>query len=254
MSHRPGRPMRSTPTHHAPPSRPDAVFVESRAAMGGDDAARFCGELRRAHLRYADRSGWKVEIVEETITGPELVRSSTLRIAGRGVERLFAEAGTHRVTRIPTNDRAGRRHTSAVTVAVLAVPLAVDYALDLRDVAITTFRSSGAGGQNVQKTESAVRVVHRPSGLTAVVQDERSQTTNRARALEVLAARVAHRASSAAAGEQRAARAVMHGSGHISERARSYLWREGVAVDHRTGVRVPLDRALAGELGAFADA
>lgn len=234
------------------PPRSTAVIVEIRAAMGGEDAGRFASELLRAYLRYAERQGWRAEVCEHSFGAPGVTRSAALRIEGTGLDALRAEVGTHRVTRQPVNDRTGRRHTSAVTVAVLPVPVDVTAALDLREVAITTFRSSGAGGQNVQKTETAIRAIHRPTGLSAVIQDERSQSRNKQRALQVLAARVASLRSGEAGGVQAARRSAMHGSGNIAERQRSYLWREGVAVDHRTGVRVDLGQALDGNLAPFA--
>ena len=229
-----------------------AVILEIRAAMGGDDAAHFASELLRAELRHAERSGWTTEILEHNDDGVGLTRSVVVRVSGRGVEALEAEIGTHRVTRIPSNERGGRRHTSAVTVAVLPIPSALDTVLDMSEVTIEAFRATGPGGQHRNKTETAIRAIHRPSGLMAVIANERSREANRLLALEVLTARVvAARTRQAAVGRE-AERASMHGRGHIAERQRSYLWREGVAVDHRSGVRVPLARALDGELAAFA--
>jgi peptide chain release factor 1 len=218
------------------------LILELRAAMGGDDAALFAAEMLTMYLRFAERRSWSAEILD---------RSAVVRIEGRGVGLLEAEAGTHRVQRQPANDRAGRRHTSAVTVAVLPVAQSDIAMLDLREVDITSFRSSGAGGQNVQKTETAIRAVHRPTGLTAVIQDERSQSRNRDRALEVLAARVAERSRSGAAASRAQARREMVGAGHIAERMRTYAWRERTVTDHRTGVSQPLDRVLGGNLDAF---
>jgi peptide chain release factor 1 len=220
--------------------------------MGGDDAAHFAGELLRAELRYAEREGWATEILERAESAPGLIRSVVVRVSGRGVERLDTEIGTHRVTRIPSNERSGRRHTSAVTVAVLAIPTNVEAGLNLREVRIEAFRGTGPGGQHRNKTETAIRAVHVPTGLMAVIANERSRETNRLRALEVLAARVLASRDKVARAAREAERSGMHGSGHIAERQRSYLWREGVAVDHRTGVRVPLARALDGDFGAFA--
>jgi peptide chain release factor 1 len=227
-------------------------IVDMRAAMGGDDAAKFCYELRRAYLRYAIKRGWKADILDESVPGNGLIKSSTLRISGKGVDALSAEAGTHRVTRIPINEKTGRRHTSAVTVAILEVPERVSVVLNASDVQIDTFRGTGPGGQHRNKTDSAVRATHVPTGLVAVAQDDRSQHVNKERALEVLAARVTERKSTAMTEVRERKRARDHGRGHIAERQRSYLWREGVAVDHTSGVRVPLTRALNGDLFEFA--
>lgn len=155
------------------------------------------------------------------------------------------------MTRIPANERQGRRHTSAVTVTVLAPPPPAQR-LNPRDVEISYFRASGAGGQHRNKTETAVRAVHRPTGLSAVAASERSQSVNLERAMAVLSARVSARSSAAIQGKVGEDRRRQHGSGDIAERQRSYLFREGVAVDHRTGVRVKLAAALDGDLGPFA--
>lgn len=229
-----------------------ARILDMRAAMGGDDAARFCYELRRAYLRYAQRNGWEVEILDESAPDTSHVKSCTLRVAGKGVERLDVEAGTHRVTRIPSNERTGRRHTSAVTVAVLPVVKDVDVSIDEKDLRVDTFRGTGPGGQHRNKTDSAVRITHKPSGMVVVVQNDRSQITNRARAMEVLAARLQNQARTVSDRQHSVLKAKHHGSGNIAERQRSYLWRESVAVDHSSGVRVQLNKALDGDLGAFA--
>lgn len=154
------------------------------------------------------------------------------------------------MTRIPANERQGRRHTSAVTVAILAPPPPAEQ-LDPREVEISYFRASGKGGQHRNKTETAVRAVHRPTGLTATATSERSQSVNQERALAVLSARVSAQRQAAIQGKVDRARRSQHGSGDIAERQRSYLFREGVAVDHRTGVRVRLAAALDGDLAAF---
>lgn len=227
-------------------------IVEMRSAMGGDDASKFCFELRRAYLRYAQKRGWKAEILDESSPASGLLKSAVLRISGKGVDALSAEAGTHRVTRIPVNEKTGRRHTSAVTVAILTVPERVSVSLDLSEVRIDTFRGTGPGGQHRNKTDSAVRVTHKPSGLTATAQGDRSQHVNRERALETLAARLQEEAQTASDTKHAKSRARQHGRGTIAERQRSYLWREGVAVDHRSGIRVPLVQALEGNLQAFA--
>lgn len=162
------------------------------------------------------------------------------------MKRLVREAGTHRVSRIPANEKRGRRHTSAVTVSVLPVPERLDTALDMREVDIQFFRASGKGGQHRNKVETAVRAVHKPTGLRAVIADDRSQSANKERALALLAARVAARQSQETQQKRDAIRAAHHGSGHISERFRSYLWREGIVVDHQGGKQIALKSFLEG--------
>jgi peptide chain release factor 1 len=186
-------------------------------------------------------------VLEESSFGPSLYRSASIRITGKSVERLIAEAGTHRVSRIPWNERKGRRHTSAVTVSVLPVPERISAVLDMKDVTVEFFRASGKGGQHRNKTETAVRAVHKPTGLRAVIADERSQSSNKDRALALLAARVAERRQNAADQRIGAKRSEQHGSGHISERFRSYLWREGIVVDHESGRSAPLRQVLDGD-------
>jgi peptide chain release factor 1 len=222
------------------------LILEIRSAMGGEDAAVFAGELARVYLRYAERVHIKAELLEREALGAGW-RFIVLRLSGRGVERLSGEAGTHRVTREPGNDRQGRRHTSAVTVAVLPVRATAEV-LDLRDVRLDTFRASGHGGQHMQKTESAVRAVHIPTGLRAVIANERSQAHNKERALELLAARVAAKVGQAGQIHEDRLRRSQVGSGHISERSRTYAWKAGLVTDHRTGVSLPLADVLAGGL------
>lgn len=190
-------------------------------------------------------------MLEESSFGPSLYRSSSLKVTGKGVDRLRSEAGTHRVSRIPWNERKGRRHTSAVTVSVLPVPERVSAVLDMKDVTLDYFRASGPGGQNRNKSETAVRAVHKPTGLKAIIADEKSQLTNKERALSLLAARVQQQRSQRAAQHRDAVRSKMHGSGMIAERFRSYLWREGKVVNHETGQSAPLRAVLDGDFGAL---
>jgi len=235
-------------------ARPESIIVEVRAAMGGADASLFAGELLRAYLRLAERHGWRADILEHHAVGREGVREAAVMMTGRGVDAMSAEAGTHRVQRQPVTDRSGRRHTSAATVAALPVPMVASQVMDMRDVRIDTFRSSGAGGQNVQKTETAVRATHLPTGLTAAVQDERSQSANKSRALDLLASRVMARRETEMAGATCDMRRVMVGSGHIAERVRTYAYREGVVTDHRNGVRSPLTDVMSGGFEVFSPA
>lgn len=190
-------------------------------------------------------------MLEESSFGPSLYRSTSVQFTGKGVERLAAEAGTHRVSRIPWNEKKGRRHTSAVTVAVLPVPEHVLSVLDMKDVTIDTFRSSGPGGQNRNKSETAVRVIHKPTGLKAVIADEKSQLSNKERALALLAARLQKHDLDVRERPFAVLRAEMHGSGDIAERFRSYLWREGIVVNHQTGESAPLKAVLDGDFTAL---
>ena len=238
----------------SPTTRPGAIVIEVRAAMGGADASLFAGELLRAYLRLAERRGWKADILERHAAGRDGVREAAVMMTGAGVDAMSAEAGTHRVQRQPVTDRGGRRHTSAATVAALPVAASAAQVIDAGDVRIDTFRSSGAGGQNVQKTETAVRATHLPTGLTASVQDERSQSANKTRALDLLASRVMALREAKTAGATRDMRRAMVGSGHIAERVRTYAYREGVVTDHRSGVRAPLGDVLAGGFEIFSAA
>lgn len=192
-------------------------------------------------------------MLEESSFGPSLYRSTTIEVTGKGVERLRSEAGTHRVSRIPNNEKHGRRHTSAVTVSVLPVPERVSDVFDEKDVRIETFKATGAGGQHRNKTMSAIRAIHKPTGLTATIADERSQHTNRERALALLAARVQRKAQSVSDIQRQSAKSAMHGSGNIAERFRSYLWREGTVVNHVTGVSASLRSVLDGDFSIFVD-
>jgi peptide chain release factor 1 len=228
----------------------EAVILELSAAMGGIDAAVFAGELLRAYMRYASACGWQAELLQINQAGAG-VRSAVLRLAGRGVSRMRSEAGTHRVQRQPANDRTGRRHTSAVTVAVLPVQQVTQFNLDMGEVKLETFRSSGPGGQHMQKTESAVRATHLPSGISAVISDDRSQHRNRQRALELLVTRLASGAEIKRHDRIAAERRSMKGSGHIAERVRTYAYRDNLVIDHRSGMRLPLQPVLDGDLAAL---
>ena len=238
------------PTSHYRKPSSKAVILEISAAMGGADAAVFAGELLRAYLRYAETKSWQSELLESSPAGRG-VRSASLRIAGNGVEALRSEAGTHRVQRQPANDRTGRRHTSAVTVAVLPVPDLAEQSLDLACVKIETFRSSGPGGQNMQKTDSAVRAIHQPTGISAVISDERSQHRNRQRALELLATRLNAQQQAAQNFERSRLRRSMKGTGHIAERIRTYAYRDNIVTDHRSGFKTSLQPVLSGDLSAL---
>ncbi|WP_407276799.1 peptide chain release factor 1 [Halothiobacillus sp. DCM-1] len=227
------------------------VILEVRAGTGGDEAAIFAGDLLRMYLRYADYRGWQTEVLSEQPGEHGGFKEAIARISGEGVyAALKFESGAHRVQRVPTTETQGRIHTSAATVAVMpAVPEAEAITLDPSTLRIDTFRSSGAGGQHVNKTDSAIRITHLPTGMVVECQDERSQHKNKARALSVLATRLADRERQRAQAEQAATRKALVGSGDRSERIRTYNFPQGRVTDHRINLTLyQLDRILNGEL------
>lgn len=227
------------------------VILEVRAGTGGDEAAIFAGDLLRMYLRYADACGWRTEILSEQPGEHGGFKEAIVKISGGGVyAALKFESGAHRVQRVPTTETQGRIHTSAATVAVMpAVPEAEAITLDPSSLRIDTFRSSGAGGQHVNKTDSAIRITHLPTGMVVECQDERSQHKNKARALSVLASRLANQERQRAQAEQAATRKALVGSGDRSERIRTYNFPQGRVTDHRINLTLyQLERVLGGEL------
>ena len=227
------------------------VFLEIRAGTGGDEAAIFSGDLFRMYTRYAERRGWKAEVVSENLGEHGGYREVITRLVGEGVYgSLKFESGAHRVQRVPETESQGRIHTSACTVAVMPEADAVDeIEINKSDLRIDTFRASGAGGQHVNKTDSAIRITHLPTGVVVECQDERSQHKNKARALSLLSARLLSAEQDAAHKEQSDQRKSLVGSGDRSERIRTYNFPQGRMTDHRINLTLyKLAEVMEGDL------
>ncbi len=232
------------------------VIVEVRSGAGGEEAALFAQELWRMYVRYAERRGWRWEELSLSATELGGVREVVFAIAGRGAfSRLKYESGVHRVQRVPATESQGRIHTSTATVAVLPEAEEVDVVIQPEDLKVDTFRSGGAGGQHVNKTESAVRITHLPTQMVVICQDERSQLKNRERAMRVLRARLLDHYARKAAEEQAHARRSQVGTGDRSERIRTYNFPQGRVTDHRVGFTTHrLAQVLDGDLDEIIDA
>jgi len=233
-----------------------AAILEIRPAAGGDEAGLFAAQLFTMYQRYAELRRWRFEILDYNDTGLGGLKEGIAEITGRGVfARLKYESGVHRVQRVPTTESQGRIHTSTVTVAVLPEAEDVDVHVDEADLRIDVYRASGAGGQHVNKTESAVRITHLPTGIVVTMQEEKSQHKNRAKAMKILRARLYEQQRAAAHATRAADRKAQVGTGDRSERIRTYNFPQGRVSDHRINLTLyKIDRVMAGELDEFVDA
>ncbi|ROZ72730.1 peptide chain release factor 1 [Ramlibacter sp. WS9] len=242
------------------PKDPDDVrntFLEIRAGTGGDESALFAGDLLRMYTRYAERQSWRVEIVSESEGEVGGYKEVVIRVVGDGVYgKLKFESGGHRVQRVPATETQGRIHTSACTVAALPEPdEAQAVQINPADLRIDTYRASGAGGQHINKTDSAVRITHLPTGIVAECQDDRSQHRNKAKAMQVLAARIKEKERSERAAKEAATRKGLIGSGDRSDRIRTYNFPQGRLTDHRINLTLyKLQFIMEGDLDEVVEA
>jgi len=232
------------------PNDDKSVIVEIRGGAGGDEAALFAGDLFRMYTRYAENQGWRTELLDANAPDLGGFKEVVFEIHGDGAySRLKYESGVHRVQRVPTTESSGRIHTSTVTVAVLPEAEDVDVVIHQNDLRIDTYCASGAGGQHVNKTESAVRIVHLPTGIVVQCQDEKSQLKNKDKAMRVLRAKVLEKAEAEHNAEMAETRKSQVGTGDRSERIRTYNFPQGRVTDHRIGLTLhKLDFVLNGDL------
>lgn len=232
------------------------IIMEIRGAAGGDEAALFAGDLFEMYQSYAQSQGWRFEVMEANITGIGGYKEVIVMISGENVySKLKYENGAHRVQRVPSTESQGRVHTSTATVVVLPEAEDVEIDLDDKDIRVDIYHASGAGGQHVNKTASAVRLTHEPTGIVVAMQDQRSQLQNREKAMQVLRARVYDKIQQEAQSEYDANRKSAIGTGDRSERIRTYNFPQNRVTDHRIGLTIQqLDRILSGELDDIVDA
>jgi peptide chain release factor 1 len=226
-----------------------SAIIEVRAGTGGDEAALFAGDLFRMYVKYAERKRWKVEVLSSSEGTAGGFKEIVAEVSGRGVfARLKFESGVHRVQRVPTTETQGRIHTSAATVAVLPIAEESDFEINEADLKIDTYRSSGAGGQHVNKTESAIRITHLPTGVVVAMQEERSQHRNRTKAMALLRSRILDAKNQQLDAERAQERRSQVGSGDRSQRIRTYNFPQGRVTDHRINLTLySLDRIMEGE-------
>ncbi|MEQ9617895.1 MAG: peptide chain release factor 1 [Deltaproteobacteria bacterium] len=231
------------------------VFLEIRAGTGGDEAALFAADLYRMYSKYAEAKNWKVEIISMSETGIGGIKEIIVSIEGKNVySRLKYESGVHRVQRVPTTETGGRIHTSTATVAVLPEPDEVEVEVDEKDLKIDTYRASGPGGQHVNKTDSAIRITHLPTGIVVQCQDERSQHKNRLHAMRMLRVKLYEIEEQKRQSEIASTRKSLVGSGERSEKIRTYNFRDGRITDHRIGLTLyKIESILNGELDELVD-
>lgn len=232
------------------------IIMEIRGAAGGDEAALFAGDLFEMYQSYASSQGWKFEVMEANITGIGGYKEVIAMITGENVfSKLKYESGAHRVQRVPSTESQGRVHTSTATVVVLPEAEEVELDLDEKDIRVDIYHASGAGGQHVNKTASAVRLTHLPTGIVVAMQDQRSQLQNREKAMKILRARVFDQLEQEARSEYDSSRKSAVGTGDRAERIRTYNFPQNRVTDHRIGLTIQkLDRILAGDMAEIVDA
>lgn len=232
------------------------IILEIRGAAGGDEAALFAGDLLQMYQKYAESQGWKFDVMEASYNGVGGIKEVIVMVSGQSVySKLKYESGAHRVQRVPVTESQGRVHTSTATVLVMPEVEEVEYEIDPKDLRVDIYHASGAGGQNVNKVATAVRMVHIPTGIKVEMQEERTQQKNRDKAMKIIRARVADHFAQIAQDEQDAERKSTVGTGDRSERIRTYNYPQNRVTDHRIGLSLnKLDRIMNGELGDIIDA
>tara|TARA_B100001113_G_C21078564_1_gene608823 strand:- start:396 stop:1448 length:1053 start_codon:yes stop_codon:yes gene_type:complete len=241
------------------PSDPDDhrnAIIEIRSGTGGDEAALFAADLYRMYIKFSEHQGWKVEMMSENVTQLGGIKEISILISGSDVyKRLKFESGTHRVQRVPDTESSGRIHTSAVTVAIMPEAKDVDINIDMKELRVDTFRASGAGGQHVNKTDSAIRITHLPTGLVVACQDERSQFQNKEKAMQLLRTKLYEKKIELQTKEYAETRKLQVGTGDRSQKIRTYNFPQNRITDHRINLTLyNMDKVLSGDLLEMTDA